>query len=112
MRFCKKFAPEGQFILVSKAVGYNQYILFIICCPPILFDFSDLTKYAKIPLPIVCLSVQGFVLTWYGILQLEPHLITWPPLLCDEKGMVIRHKAHFSRPAAHMTVLFFRSPLI
>ena len=56
----------------------------------------------RIPLPIVCLSVQTFVLTWYGILQLEQHLIAWPPLLYGEKGMVIRHEAHLSHPAAHM----------
>ena len=52
MRFCKKFAPEGQFIFVSKVVDYNQYILFIIYCLPSSFNFSDLTKYAIIPLPI------------------------------------------------------------
>lgn len=52
MLFCKRFAPEGQFIFVLKAVDYNQYILFINDCPHILFDFSDLTKYARIPLPI------------------------------------------------------------
>ena len=57
----------------------------------------------RIPLSIVYLSIQTFVLTWYGILQLEQYLITWPPLLCGEKGMVIRHKAHFSRPVVHMT---------
>ena len=34
-------------MFVLKAVGYNQYILFIIYCPPNSFDFSDLTKYAK-----------------------------------------------------------------
>lgn len=39
-------------MFVSKAVSYNQYILFINDCPPISFDFSGLTKYAIIPLPI------------------------------------------------------------
>ena len=39
-------------MFVLKAVGYNQYILFINDCPPISFDFSGLTKYAIIPLPI------------------------------------------------------------
>ena len=39
-------------MFVSKAVSYNQYILFINDCPLILLDFSDLTNYAKIPLPI------------------------------------------------------------
>ena len=52
MLICKRFAPEGQFIFVSKLVDYNQYILFINDCPPISFDFSGLTKYAKIPLPV------------------------------------------------------------
>ena len=27
-------------------------------------------------------------MTWYNALQLEQHLIAWPPLLCGEKGMV------------------------
>lgn len=39
-------------MFMLKAVDYNQYILFINDCPPISFDFSDLTKYARIPLPI------------------------------------------------------------
>ena len=39
-------------MFVLKAVDYNQYILFINDCPPNSFDFSDLTKYARIPLPI------------------------------------------------------------
>ena len=39
-------------MFVLKAVDYNQYILFINDCPPISFDFSGLTKYARIPLPI------------------------------------------------------------
>lgn len=39
-------------MFVLKAVDYNQYILFIIDCPHILFDVSGLTKYAIIPLPV------------------------------------------------------------
>ena len=44
-------------MFVLKAVYYNQYILFINDCPHILFDFSGLTKYAIISLPIACLSI-------------------------------------------------------
>ena len=40
-----------------KAHGEDQYILFINYCPHILFDFSGLTKYAIISLPIACLSI-------------------------------------------------------